>query len=606
MPRPKPLLPFLATLLLSGGLVVAQEPVAARVLLLHSHYQGYAWTDSVTAGVLEGFAASGSQVDLSVAYLDSRRRLDAAYEAAFGAYIDERYEGMPPDLVIGSDNEALAFLSRRGSRVLESAPTVFCGVNGYAPELTAGLAEVSGVTEEPAMADTLRIALGLHPGTRRIAVFVGDNPTATIIERQFAEEVEASLASRLDFVHRRGLTVEDFAAAARREEPGSLIVLLNISKDSRGNTIDPRRAAREVSAASRVPVYSFWDFYLGHGIVGGRVVSGREQGMAAAAIGLRVLAGERASAIPVERGVPGPASFDWSQLERFGIRASSLPPGAVVIGRPPSFWDRHGPVLLVAGSVILGLGGFAAALLVAVARLRSAERLLLEEERSLRSTLEEKEVLLREVHHRVKNNLQIIASLLSLACPDDGEEPVSELLRSSQARIETMAIVHDELYDSDNFSRIDLSALAEKIGLRLQSAWESRTVRLSVAKAGPGPWLPLDLALPVALVIDELVGNSFAHAFPGDRPGRILVEAGLEEENRVLKLVVTDDGAGLPPGLDPSRASTIGFLIVRSLAAQLGAELSFGDAAPGLACVLRIPLDGRRADPKHANQRESQ
>ncbi len=568
----------------------AQEPQAgsarARILLLHSHYEGYAWSDSVGAGVARVLRESDISMDFSIAYLDSRRTLDDPYVESFRRYLDVRFLGQRFDLVIASDNEALAFIaSYRGEGVLSSAPVVFCGINDYRPSLTEGLPEATGITEETAMLETVEATLALRPSARRIVVLVGDNPSAAAIEQAFKDEVEKVLSPRYAFTYERGRDLASLAAIASSRDVHDIIVLLNISRDSRGNTMDPREVARAVSSASPVPVCSFWDFYLGNGILCGRITSGDEQGAGAARLGLRILHGERASSIHVERGVPGPLTFDWRRLEAFDIDESSLPPGSVVIEKPPSFWERYGPVLAISGLVIGVLLVFAAALLSVIARMRVVERRLRDDEDALRNSLRERETLLREVHHRVKNNLQVIASLLNLAGSDIGDGPGAERLRASRSRIEAMATVHEELYDSENFSSVDLSELIRRIAARLEEMYLRPDIALHLPR-GSGPHLPLDLALPTALILDELIGNSLAHAFPNRMCGAVTVQATAVE--REIMISVVDNGIGLPSGMDPYGMETLGFLIVRSLRDQLGGELDFRRRDEGFEACVRF------------------
>ncbi len=336
-----------------GALCPAQEetPCAVSVLLLHSHYQGYSWTDAITEGLVRALGAAPRRIDLSVAYLDSRKTMDAEYEEAFESYLRSRYSGKRISLVIASDNEVLLFLARRRS-IFPGAPVVFCGINDYSPAMIAGFPEATGVTERVDMLPTVLAALEMRPAARRVTVFACDNQTASALESQFRTEVASALGDRLEFDFHRGLPLSGMAEIAASLDGSGIVVLLNITRDSSGATIAPSEAARVVSQSSRDPVFSFWDFYLGYGIVGGRITSGKAQGEDAAALALRVLAGERASSIPVMIGGSSPFVFDYLAMGRYGIRESSLPPGSQVVNRPDSFFRRHGPVLLIAGSVI--------------------------------------------------------------------------------------------------------------------------------------------------------------------------------------------------------------------------------------------------------------
>ncbi len=191
-----------------------------------------------------------------------------------------------------------------------------------------------------------------------------------------------------------------------------------------------------------------------------------------------------------------------------------------------------------------------------------------EAEALLRAALCEKEVLLREIHHRVKNNLQIIASLLNLQLAGIADERLRAPLVESQNRVRTLALIHEKLYGSSDLTGIAAgSYLAELV----------QAVRRSFGPVAGAVRLELDLeevelevgvAMPVALIANELVANAFKHAFPGGRPGRLAVRLHRLGEGRCA-LEVDDDGVGLPPGLDVERTTTLGLQLVTTLATQL-------------------------------------
>jgi two-component sensor histidine kinase len=561
---------------------------AVSVLLLHSHYQGYSWTDAVTEGVARQLGGAPRRIDLSVAYLDSRKTMDADYEAAFESYLRSRYSGKRIGLVIASDNEALVFLARRGS-IFPGVPVVFCGINDYSPSMISGMSEVTGVTERVDMLPTALAALEMRPRARRVTVFACDNLTAQSLEAQFRTEVVAALGDRIEFVFHRGLSLSGMAEAASALDGSGIVVLLNITRDSSGATIAPAEAARVVSESSRDPVFSFWDFYLGHGIVGGRITSGRAQGEDAAALALRVLAGERATSIPVMTGSSSPFVFDYRAMRRYGIGESSLPPGSEVVNRPDSFFRLHASVIIIAGSVIAALMAGLALVTVMLRRQRKLAAQLEESRRKLLASLEEKEVLLREVHHRVKNNMQVVASLLRIGVPEgsDGSDGPCRVIEACRLRVETMSLVYEELYGSEDFSSIDIASLATHIAARIGEDARSRGVVLAPPRV-PGPRVSLDRAVPCALVAEELVANAFAHAFPDGRTGTVSVRIE-EDEAGVLRIAVEDDGAGHPEGFDLGSARSIGYVLVRALAEQLSGRVELRSGPGGSAVVVEVP-----------------
>lgn len=560
----------------------------ARILLLQSHYQGYPWTDSITEGVMETLAGSARPVELSVAYLDSRRNFDKAYEEAFLAYLETRFSTSRRfDLIITGDNEALYFVVAHREGVLGGAPVVFCGINAFSRQMLGDLPEATGVTEDADMLPAMIAALDLRPKANKVAVFLSSNATGDALKEQFSKEVEEPLRGRLECRYYQGLSLEDMCGTAEGLAEDTIGVFLNLTRDAEGNTIDPIEAAERISAASPVPFFSFWEIYLRHGILGGRMISGRAQGEDAAALALRILAGVRASSLPVMRGRTSPFVFVWDEMQRFRVKESSLPPGSTIVGRPDSFWYRHATVLIVSGAIIALLVVFLAILLALLARARKAEQGLKESEASLQASLGEKEILIREIHHRVKNNLQIVASILSLGKGRGSGSEADDALVAARLRIETMAYVHEELYESEDRSRVDFMALVDRIVCRLRDSLCPPGVEMRYPSLGHLP-LDIDRAFPCGLIIEELVSNALGHAFAGRASG--LVELSIAEEAGQLRLTVTDDGIGHPAGFDPERSSSVGYSIVYALASQLGADFSLVSGPGGSTARLVLPL----------------
>ncbi len=190
-------------------------------------------------------------------------------------------------------------------------------------------------------------------------------------------------------------------------------------------------------------------------------------------------------------------------------------------------------------------------------------------EAQLRASLAEKETLLREIHHRVKNNLQVVSSLLHFhgkkTAPAD-----REALRDLRQRISAMSLVHERLYQSRDVSRVELGDYVRRLVEELQRSLGRREgVRLEVA--ADELELPMELAMPAGLIVSELVTNVLKHAFPGSRTGVATVTVRREAEEIVL--CVEDDGVGFPEGFDPLAAGSFGWELVRTLALQLRAKL---------------------------------
>jgi len=218
-----------------------------------------------------------------------------------------------------------------------------------------------------------------------------------------------------------------------------------------------------------------------------------------------------------------------------------------------------------------------------------AERERSEARRRLETSLAEKEVLLREVHHRVKNNFQIVSSLLSLQAAHHADGPVREALAVSEQRIRSMALIHEKLYDAGDFAAIDFAEYAESMTARIALAHDAGGRGIAVRTRFERARLPLDQAVPLGLALNELLSNAFAHAFGPGSGGTL--ELALDAAEDGFRLVVADDGAGLPEGVDGRNAETLGFQLLEVLTRQAGARYSV-ESSPGAGTrvVIAVPI----------------
>ena len=200
-----------------------------------------------------------------------------------------------------------------------------------------------------------------------------------------------------------------------------------------------------------------------------------------------------------------------------------------------------------------------------------AERKQAEEE--VKASLREKEVLLREIHHRVKNNLQSVSSLLNLQARRIRNKAVLQALEDSRNRIRAMYLIHETLHQSEDLSRVRLRQYVAKLVKNLSRAYGSAGGRIGCDVRGDDPPLAVDEAVPLGLVINELLTNAFRHAFPDGTKGKISVAVSQIGEGEI-ELAVDDNGVGLPADLDVRDTETLGLQLVRDLAeGQLGGSV---------------------------------
>ncbi|HEX8529830.1 MAG TPA: histidine kinase dimerization/phosphoacceptor domain -containing protein [Cytophagales bacterium] len=211
----------------------------------------------------------------------------------------------------------------------------------------------------------------------------------------------------------------------------------------------------------------------------------------------------------------------------------------------------------------------------------------------------EKERLLKEIHHRVRNNLQVVMSLLNSQAASLQDQAALSAIQESQHRVQAMALIHQKLYQAKGLTRIPMPAYLEEVLAYLTDAYRLTQAVRFYAEADD---IELDVAqaVPLGLIINEAVTNTLRYAFPGGRPGRVLVALQRLEEC-AYRLTVADDGVGLPAGYDPSRSRSLGMTLLHGFSAQLGGELRI-TGPPGLTLTLVFqeePLPPTHTSPTH-------
>jgi PAS domain S-box-containing protein len=190
----------------------------------------------------------------------------------------------------------------------------------------------------------------------------------------------------------------------------------------------------------------------------------------------------------------------------------------------------------------------------------------------LKAALREKEVLIKEIHHRVKNNLQVISSMLNLQALHLPDAEARSMFAESQGRVQSIALVHESLYQSKDLSSVSFVEYLRSLVSAVFQAQSTPGGRIEAQVDAAEMRLPVAIAIPCGLIVNELVTNALKHAFPGRREGKIRVRLRRCDDDRV-ELTVADDGVGLPEDQDPSRAKSLGLDLVYTFAEQLGAEV---------------------------------
>ena len=375
-----------------------------HVLMINSYHPGYAWSDNIEAGLRQGLEQSGRHIELSVEYLDTKRFPASRQETLLSNLLLSKYDRYPPNLIVVSDNAAYEFILRERDKLFPGTPVVFCGYNHYRPQQREGLHDITGVNEEADINATVDTALNLHPEARSLAFIISTNDSTN---QRITDNAEQTVFPRLRDRYRLEILRDPTLADVRQRlselpKQSLLFIAGQVREQANGRMLTPIENGRLIAAVSPWPAYSFWDFYIGTGIVGGRVLNGLDQGLAAAAQALQILDGTPADRIPLQMQSPTSAVFDYQALQRFGIRRSALPADARIVGLPHSLWNEYRSELISGISLIALQTLLIFWLIRSMRERRQALRALARERQHLEQTVAERTADLQRNEQRMR------------------------------------------------------------------------------------------------------------------------------------------------------------------------------------------------------------
>ncbi|MEJ2037352.1 MAG: ABC transporter substrate binding protein [Desulfosarcinaceae bacterium] len=347
---------IMASLLWLPGAVHAKATGTEKynVLFLNSYQYGYRWSDDILNGVKAVIDESGLNVDLNIEYMDTKVRYDKEVKMHLFALYAHKYRNVVFDAVIVADNNGFDFYLQFHDKLFPNVPTIFCGVNDFSPQSIAGLKHISGVIETFDIKTNLELAQKFHPDRKKFVVIEDDSTTAKAIKSEMLKALnKMSPVPQFQYLQARALDqlVRDCKAMA---DDAVFYIIPFYTDDPKG-----RNSANEIVQTlykeTQAPFYSNWEFLLGSGIVGGKVIDGYAHGKAAGQMVVRVLEGENVADIPIVKPNDEPIVFDNILLEKFHINRDELPPGSTLINRTAYFFEVGRPLFwFLVGGVILG------------------------------------------------------------------------------------------------------------------------------------------------------------------------------------------------------------------------------------------------------------
>ncbi|WP_319469846.1 PAS domain S-box protein [uncultured Pseudodesulfovibrio sp.] len=382
----------------------ARRTKRKQILLINSYHQNFRWNEEIFKGLSDVLRPLETGLVLHVENMDTKRvEYNAHYAQQLRDVLAHKFKGVKLELIMVTDNNAFEFMRRYHDDLFPDVPVVFCGVNFYRDELIANYPLFTGVAENVDAKGTLWWALNLHPKTRNVYIITDHTPSGRAITETIKKDLK-EFSSDITVQYSKDLDLPGLLAEVEHLPNDSLILFSVFYRDRNGRFYDVAEVVEAISERARVPMYGLIDFDIGHGIVGGLLTSGYNQGQTMAQIALHVLSGRHPKDIPViQEGISRPI-FDYAQLKRFDIDMHKLPEDSEIINRPRSFYSEHMTLIWLGAGftsiqmvIILVLVANTTRRRQAEKDLRRAHQLLEERVRERTSEVKESEEALRTV-----------------------------------------------------------------------------------------------------------------------------------------------------------------------------------------------------------------
>ena len=546
---------FLLVLAIGLAAGSGQASAVPNILVIHSYNPDLSWTSDIHRGITEALAQSSGAYSLSTEYLDAKRYPQQDLLNMQTELIATHVRSNTFNAVIVSDDAAFNFVLQKREELFQGIPVIFCGVNNFQPEMLRGADGITGVSEILSVQETLDAALTLHPKARELVIIGGALSSTDRSNRSRFLRLMPAYSQRLRFHFWQDMPTATLLDRVAGLGPDTIVFLNNVIAGLDGRMLDFGPSVALIRARTKNPIYGLWDFFLGHGIVGGKLVNGVEQGRIAARMTLRILDGEPPSSLPVVKDVANRFFFDHRELDRLGIDEDLLPPDSVIVHRPQSIFEANKKLILAFTSIVLGLLVVIFSLALVVHVRRQTLRELHVARRKAEEANEAKSLFLAHMSHEIRTPLTGIMGLAELAANTPSNSSLQEYLAMIRQSGQSLLHIINDILD---FSKVE----AGKLVLRKTSFNILKMLHDSIAFFKPGAQekgvslsLILDAQLPETVLGDEtrirqiffnLLGNAVKFTEKGEITLRLASLATAENSNIVAHFEIKDTGCGIP------------------------------------------------------------
>ena len=367
-----------------------------KLLVLHSYYKGFEWTDLIDEGIGEALHPFGGDLSIYTEYMDLKRFPERPHIASLREVYRIKYSKVRFDAILCTDDHAFQFLLDYRDELFPGVPVVFCGVNDFDFSMLKGHPGFTGKQERLNAKRTIEIALGINPGLKRMVVVADTTPTGVGTLKE-VRNVAPDFSNRVRFEIHDDIAMTDLLREIGRLTEKDAVLLLNFNRDKIGNNFQHSETIGLLQGVSKAPIYGMWDFYIGRGIVGGVITSGIEIGKVAGHQAVRILSGEKAESIPIETDFPQRVIFDAAIMKRFAIRKDNLPAETTLINLPMTFYRVNKTLIWTLGGLLIFLSVTTLVLILNIVQRKRAQTALLKSIAKEKILQEEADLRLRQL-----------------------------------------------------------------------------------------------------------------------------------------------------------------------------------------------------------------
>ncbi|MDD1793987.1 diguanylate cyclase [Enterovibrio sp. ZSDZ42] len=394
---------------------VSAETSAKKILFINSFHRGYGWSDEVENGLRETLSASGQPIELSVVYLDTLRHDAVPIKDKLADILALKNVNEAIDLVITSDKPAIEFALTHQNTLFPRQPIIYTALTDSSTETMDNAPRITGISEFTDYLNAIDVALTLHPDADSIA-FIGserEGHNQHMVD-VIKDNVLPTLSTKINTEIYLDKPLDELDESLSHLSANTIIFALsNTIPKMDGSLYSPAETARLLASVTPLPVYTFWHSHIGHGPVGGQIVTGFSQGKAAAQLALQVLNQDIDAPLPADQVAPASLFFDLEAVEKHQIDSTMLPEGSRFINYQAPIWQEYKTEALTTLVIVFGLSSMVLAFVLLARRQTETIHQMSDENVELNQALDLNQEALDDVTHQLEE-VNIVDELTGL------------------------------------------------------------------------------------------------------------------------------------------------------------------------------------------------